>query len=292
LQQALTITETTLGTRHRAAALVRAVLGRAQYQLGQADAARASFAAALDIARSDSSRQVGNAMDRTNVALAQTAFDDGRTGEALDRMRVATERWQTSNTAAWAIMRVLQAEAQSLAGQDEDAVRELQRALPLIEAKLGAGCLAARQARVALGEAQERRALAADASAADEARLAYAAVLAPAADDAIAASPTRTSLQARATLGMARLALAADAPRALRLARETQAMIQQPNPALRERLLVAQAQAVEARALAAMGQAEAARPKAREALATIAAVQSSESPRLVEAREMLTAIAR
>ena len=287
LLTALPITETTLGARHRATALVRVLLGRVQFQLGQGDEARATFAAALDIARGDTSRQIGNALDRINVALAQTALDEGSASEALERMQVATERWQGSNGAAWAVMLVLQAEAQTLAGASDDAVRNVQRALPLIEAKLGAGCLSARQARVVLGEAQARRVRAGDASAADEARLAFAAVLAPAADDAAAASPTRTSMQARATLGMARLALASDPAQALRLAREAQALIRQPAPAVRERLLAAQAQLVEAQALAATGQAEAARPKSNEALATLTALQSPDSPRLAEARQAL-----
>ena len=68
--------DTTLGPRHRAAALVRSSLGRAQYELGHTDEAHAMLASALDIAKTDSSRQIGNTMDRNNVVLAQVALDD------------------------------------------------------------------------------------------------------------------------------------------------------------------------------------------------------------------------
>ena len=83
LQQALPIAQTTLGPRHRVVALIGALLGLSQHELGQADAARATFATALDIAASDTPRQIGNAVDQTNVALGQTALADGRVDDAL-----------------------------------------------------------------------------------------------------------------------------------------------------------------------------------------------------------------
>jgi len=287
LEQSLAITEATLGPRHRAAALVHGVLGIAQYQLGRAEASHASLAAALDIARSDTSRQVGNAMDRTHIALAQVALGDGRAAEALVHARAAAQRWQPSSGAPWAALLVMQAEAESLLGQPAEAVQALQQALPVIGAKLGASGLSACEARLALGEALERRR-----NAADEARLAYATVLAPGADEAASASPTRSTLMARATLGMARLALADDFARAARLAREAQALAYQPAPARRERLLLAQARIVEAQALAAMGQAGAARASISHAADIIASLQSPDSPRLAEARQALAALER
>jgi serine/threonine-protein kinase len=285
LQQALAITESTLGSRHRANALIRRVLGRAQYQLGRSDEARASFAAALDIAASDTSRQIGNAMDHTNVALAQTALDEGRIDDALARARVATARWEASNTAASALMLVLQAEAQSLHGEQEDAAQALERAIPMIETKLGSGCISCRQAQLVLGEVEERRG-----NAIDEARLAYAAVLAPSSDDATATSPTRNWLQARATLGLARLALLTEPSQTVKLARETQRLLQSATPPVRERLLMAQAQVVEAQGLAAIGQAEAAQPRIRAAVDAIGKLQAPESPRLAEAHKALAAL--
>ena len=99
-----------------------------------------------------------------------------------------------------------------------------------------------------LGEVQERRS-----NAIDDARLAYATALSPAADKPEAASPTRNWLRARALLGQARLALPADPTQALRLAREAQAQITPPAVALREIAVIAQAKSVEARARAASG---------------------------------------
>ena len=285
LQQAMAIIDSTLGPRHRAAALVRSELGRAQHQLGHGDAARASLERALEIARDDGSRKVGNAMDRSNVALAEIALDEGRADDALARALTATARWQTAGGAPWALMLVLQAEAESLHGRHDDALHDLQRALPLIEAQLGATGLAARQARVLLGEVQERRGHAVDA-----ARLAYATALAPAADDETSASPTRAWMRARATLGLARLALAGDATQALSLARGAQAQLAPPATALRERLLSAQARIAEARALAAGGQAEAARVELVDALAALTRLQAPGSPRLLEAQRTLAAL--
>ena len=244
-EQALTIFNTTMGPRHRLVALVRAELGLAQHQQGHAEAARAMLASALDIARSDTSRQVGNAMDRCNLTLAQIALDDGRLDDALARARIASARWQSQGGAAWAAALVLQAEAESLQGRHDDALKDLQQALPLIDTQLGAGSLAARQARVVLGEVHERRA-----GAADDARVAFATALDAKQDKPAAASPTRTWLRARATLGLARLALAHDTAQALRLAREVQAQFGSDATDLRERQLVAQARAVEAQALA------------------------------------------
>ena len=286
LQLALPIVQTTLGPRHRVVALISGLLGLSQHELGQADAARTSFATALDIAGSDTSRQIGNAMDHTNAALGQVALGEGRIDEAVQRAGVATERWAPSAGAAWAIKLAQLAEAESLAGRQDDALQRLQQALPLIEAKLGAGCLAARQARVVMGEVLARRG-----QRADEARLAFATVLAPAADDATAASPTRTWLQARATLGLADLALADKPADALRLARATTALIAPGTPVLRERLLLAQARLTEARALAAAGQRDAARPLLDAAVAALAAVQDPQSPRLAQARLAQAALA-
>ena len=286
LQLALPIVQTTLGPRHRVVALISGLLGLSQHELGQADAARTSFATALDIAGSDTSRQIGNAMDHTNAALGQVALGAGRIDEAVQRAGAAAERWSPSAGAAWAIKLAQLAEAESLAGRQDDALQRLQQALPLIEAKLGAGCLAARQARVVMGEVLARRG-----QRADEARLAFATVLAPAADDATAASPTRTWLQARATLGLADLALADKPADALRLARATTALIAPGTPVLRERLLLAQARLTEARALAAAGQRDAARPLLDAAVAALAAVQDPQSPRLAQARLAQAALA-
>lgn len=286
LQQALSIIETTLGPRHRAASLVRGLLGRAQHQLGQRVSGYALLTSALDIARDDASRQIGNALDRGTFLLAQMALDDGQAQEALDRARTSAERWQPRGGAPWALMLVLQAEAETLNGLADAALANLQRALPLIEAQLGVGCLSARQARVALGEAIEQRG-----QAPDEAQLAYAAVLAPAADDAAAASPTRTWLQARAALGQARLALATNPARTLTLAREATRLIPAHTPVLRERVLLAQVRLVEGRALAATGQPDAARTLVGQATGALDALQIAQSPRLAQARQTLAALA-
>ena len=286
LRQALSIIEATLGPRHRAASLVRGLLGRAQHQLGQREAGYALLASALDIARDDASRQLGNALDRGTFLLAQMALDDGHTQEALDRARTSAERWQPRGGAPWALMLVLQAEAETLNGSTDAALANLQRALPMIESQLGVGCLAARQARVAMGEAFEQRG-----QAPDVAQLAYAAVLAPAADDATAASPTRTWLQARAALGQARLALATDPARALTLAREASRLIPAHTPVLRERVLLTQARLAEGRALAATGQPDAARALVGQATGALDALQAAQSPRLAQARQTLAALA-
>ena len=105
------------------------------------------------------------------------------------------------------------------------------------------GSLSARQARVVLGEAHERRG-----GAADEARVAYTGALSPTNDNPAAHSPARNWLRARATLGLARLALAADPGRARELAREAAATIGAAPQSLRERRLVEQAREIEARA--------------------------------------------
>ena len=288
LQQALTITENTLGARHRAAALVRLALGRVQHQLGDAPGSRSMLAAGLDIAQGDASRQVGNAPDRANVTLAQIALDDGRVDEALARLRTAAARWEGSNGATWAILLTTQAEAETLHGDADAALQTLRRALPLIESKLGATSVSARAAQVALGEALTQQATASRASA-DDARLAFAAVLAPAADEAAARSPTRSWLRARANLGLARLALASDPTLALRLARE--ARTTGTPPALRERVLVAQAACVEAKANAALAAPEAARTLLGRAVRTLSDLQAPDSPRLIDARKALAALA-
>ena len=243
LQQALDIFNSTMGPRHRLGALVRGELAMAQHQLGRSDAARSGLQAALDIAGGDASRQVGNAMDRINLALARTALDDGHADEALTRLRVATARWEAQGGATWAMILLDQAEAESALGQHATALADLRRAMPLIDDQLGAGSLSARQARVVLGEVLEGQG-----GAADEARVAYATALAPRGDNPTAASPTRSWLRARATLGLARLALPHDSAQALRLVREAQSQITAPGASLRERKLLDQARAITAKA--------------------------------------------
>ena len=279
LLQALPIAQATLGPRHRVVALIGSLLGLAQHELGQADAARATFATALDIAASDTSRQIGNAMDQTNVALGQAALADGNVDDALQRATVAAARWQPNNSAAWAVKLAQLAETECLAGAHDDALQRMRQALPMIEAKLGAASLAARQAQVVLGEVLARHG-----QRVDEARLAFATVLAPAAADAVASSPTRTWLQARATLGLAELALPQRPAEALRLARAATVMIPPGTAALRERMILAQARLTEGRALAATGLTDAARPVLDVAVAALADVQSAQSPRLAQAR--------
>ena len=240
LRQAQEIFDSTLGARHRLGALVRGELGLAQHQLGRHQEAQATLQAALEIAASDASRQIGNAIDRVNLALARTALDDGHAAEALPRWRVATARWEAQGGAAWAATLVGQAEAEARLGQHDEALADLRRAMPLLDQQLGPGSLAAREARVVLGEVLEGRG-----GAADEARVAYTGALAAGNDNPAAASPTRSWLRARATLGLARLALPADPAQGLRLAREARA--QAPGTSLRERKLVEQARAVETR---------------------------------------------
>jgi serine/threonine-protein kinase len=241
LAQALAIFERTMGPRHRTTALVRCELGTVLHQLGRADEARAMLASALEIAGSDSSRQVGNAMDRVNIALALVASDEQRLDEALTRTTAAAARWEAQGGSNWATMLVAQAEAENRHGDADAAQRTLQRALPILDAQLGATALATRQAQIALGEALEH-----DARAADDARLAFATALAPA---SAPASPTGDWLRARALLGQARLALANDPAATLRLVREAQALAR--TGSLRERQLLTQARALEARADAA-----------------------------------------
>ena len=243
LQQALRIFDTTMGPRHRLVALVLSELGLAQHQLGRADVARATLAAALDIAAGDGSRQIGNAMDRVNLALAQVALDNGQAAEALPRLNTAAGRWEPQGGAAWAMTLVDRASAESLLGQHAAALADLKRALPLLDEQLGVGSLATRQARVVLGEVHERRG-----GAIDEARVAFSGALAPTNDNAAAVSPTRSWLRARATLGLARLTLATDPAKALQLAREAEAQIAAPGDSLRERQLLEQAHALEAKA--------------------------------------------
>ena len=234
LTQALALIETTLGARHRSAALAHIDLARAQHQLGQADAAQASLTTAQDIAASDSSRQIGNAIDRVNLALAQVALDQGRSDEAIQRFGRAAARWQPQGGSNWALVLVSLAEAQAAGSRFDAALATLQQALPLLDAQLGAGSLASRQARTVLGEVHERRG-----GANDQALIAYTAALAGAADYAKAASPTREWLRARATLGLARLAT--DPARAARLAAEARALIPTPAESLRERRLIDEA---------------------------------------------------
>ena len=244
-QQALTIFNSTMGPRHRLVALVRAELGLAQHQQGHADAAKAMLASAVDIAGSDVSRQIGNPMDRCNMVLAQMALDNGQVDDALARARAASVRWQPQGGASWAATLMLQAEAESLKGEQDDALQHLQQALPLIDSQLGPGSLMARQARVLLGEIYARRA-----SATDDARIAFAMALSSNQDKPAAASPTRTWLRVRASLGLAQLALAHDAAQALKLAREAQTQMAADADGLRGQKLLQQARQIEARALA------------------------------------------
>ena len=200
LQQALAINAKTLGPRHHALAIVHAALGLTQHRLGQRDASRASFAAALGIAPGDASPQIGNASDRVNLALAQCALDDARLDDALPRLQAAAARWQPSGDPTGATVLVKLAETESRLGRHDDALRSIGRALALITDKLGADSLSAHEAQVVLAEIQTRR------NAFDEARLAYAEALAPSARDASAASPTQQAMRARAEQGMTRLA--------------------------------------------------------------------------------------
>ncbi len=287
LRQALAIIDTTVGPRHRMGAYPRLVLATVQHQRGQAEASQATFAAALLIAQSDTSRQIGNTNDLAQLALAQTALDDGRVDEALEHIRVAETRWQPANNLTWATVLTTRAEIELLRGDGDAAVLDLRRALAVIEPRLGMTSLAARHAQAVLGEALEQRART-QRAAADEARLAYASALAPSATDITSASPTRDWLFARATLGSARLALGIDSARALRLAREAQGLAK--TGAQRDRLLVAQARLVEAAALVTTGQPEAARARAAAATEVIAGLQSTTSPRLIAARRALAAL--
>ena len=241
LQQALAIFDRTMGARHRTTALVRCELGGVQHQLGRAADARATLASALAIAGDDSSRQIGNATDRVNLALAQIALDEHSVDEAVARASVAAARWQPQGGAAWAATLLMLAEAESLQGDPDAALRALHRALPVIDAQLGSGSLAARRAQVVLGEILVRRG-----QASDEARLAFATALDPTGDNPNAASPTRDWLRARALLGQARLAAPADPAQALRLAREARAQLAS-GTALRDRALLAQAAEIETR---------------------------------------------
>ena len=245
LQQALAIFERTMGARHRTTAIVRCELGAVQHQLGRAADARAMLASALDIAGDDSSRQIGNAKDRVNLALAQIALDERSLDEAVERASAAAARWQPQGGTAWAATLVLLADAESLHGDPDAALRELRRALPVIDAKLGSGSLAARHAQVVLGEILVRRG-----QAGDEARLAFATALDAVADKPGAASPTRDWLRARALLGQARLTWPADPAQALRRAREARTQLGS-GTALRDLALRAQAAEIEARKPAA-----------------------------------------
>ena len=243
LQQALEIFNSTLGPRHRLGAVVRSELAMAQHQLGRVDAARATLAAAQDIAEADASRQIGNAMDRVNLAHARIALDDAHPDEALKRLRVAAARWEPQGGAAWAMILLDEAEAESLLGEHAAALADLKRAMPLIDEQLGIGSLSARQARVLLGEVLE-----AQGGAADEARVAFTSALASTNDNPAAASPTRDWLRARATLGLARLARPNDSARALQLTRDARAQIATSGTSLRVRKLTDQVRTIEARA--------------------------------------------
>lgn len=271
LEEALAINTRTLGPRHHSLALVHAALARVQHQVGRTDAARTNFAAALAIAPGDASPQVGNVPDRVNLALAQFALDEGRLRETLSRAEVAASRWKSSNDPLAATVMILRGEALSKLGRHDDALAAVRAALATIRARSGNDSLSTHEAQVVLGEIQERRGLI------DEARLSYAEALATSPRDAGSASPTQTAMQARARLGTARLALASDAAGALRRAREAQETLGSRPTSFRDRLLTAQAQVVEAQALASTGQLDAARRLRQRALDTIALLQTPES---------------
>ncbi|MBC8055349.1 MAG: tetratricopeptide repeat protein, partial [Rhizobiales bacterium] len=286
LQEALAINTKTLGPRHHSLALVHAALGLSRHQLGQAEAARASFAAALDIAARDASPQVGNTPDRVNLALAQLAIDEGRIDEAMTRTEAAAARWQASSDPVAATVLVMRAETLLLVGRHDDALKAIERALGVIRSQLGADGLSMHEAQVVLGEIQEHRA------AIDEARLAYAAALAGSPRDASAASPTQATMRARAKLGMARLGLVADPGNALLLAREAQGLVAQPAAAFRERLLAAQTQVLQARALTLTGQHDSGQRLHERAVETIASLQAGQSPRLISGQPAVLTSAR
>ena len=271
LEEALAINTRTLGPRHHSLALVHAALARVQHQVGRTDAARTNFAAALAIAPGDASPQVGNVPDRVNLALAQFALDEGRLRETLSRAEVAASRWKSSNDPLAATVMILRGEALAKLGRHDDALVAVRAALATIRARSGNDSLSTHEAQVVLGEIQERQGLI------DEARLSYAEALATSSRDAGSASPTQTAMQARARLGTARLALASDAAGALRRAREAQETLGSRPTSFRDRLLIAQAQVVEAQALASTGQLDAARRLRQRALDTIALLQTPES---------------
>jgi tetratricopeptide (TPR) repeat protein len=160
LLQARSILASTMGPRHRIIALVHSELGLAQHQLGHEDDARATFAAALDIAAGDGSRQIGNATDRVNLALAQLALDEGRASDALSRLNNAVARWQPQGGAAWAMTLVDRANAESLLGQHDAALADLKRAPahPRRAARhgLAVGAAGARRARRSARAARRR----------------------------------------------------------------------------------------------------------------------------------------
>lgn len=285
LAQALATIEVTQGPRDRVAAFVWLSTAWAEHGLGNRTAADAAFARAMDIAGEDTSKTVGNVADRINVTLAEVALDDGRIDEAIERYRTAVARWQKLGGPVWAMLLVAQADCESLRGRHDEALQDLQRALPVIAAKIGAASLSARLAHVVLGDVQQRRG-----GAVDEARLAYAAARRAAGDES-APLPARTLMLARAALGEARLALPTDPALSLRLAREAQASASAPPPVLRGRILGAQARVVEAQALAANGQTAQAQARLHEGLTALGVVQAAESPRLVDARRVQLAAA-
>jgi eukaryotic-like serine/threonine-protein kinase len=311
LTQALAITRLTNGSRHSQGAPIHAVLGYVQHQLRKDTESGINLSAALDIAATDTSGKVGSPLDRINLILARIALEDGRTAEALERAKTAATRWQDATTLLAAEVAVVQAEAELLNGQPDTALATLQRALVLIEAKLGKNSLAARHAQVVLGEAQEQRDEAKD-GARSAAQLAYAVVLKPLpgvslttlatklpsagtqATDAALHSPTQRWLHARAVAGMARLNLSDHPAAALRFAREAQVLLKPASTGAlrRERLLIAQVQVVEAQALAAMDSADAAHTKLAAAIQALEALQVPNSPRLMKAQAALAALKR
>jgi hypothetical protein len=84
----------------------------------------------------------------------------------------------------------------------------------------------------------------------DEARVAYVSALSATDDRPAAASPTQCWLHARATLGLARLAEPTDVAQALRLARDARELLGATGHSVRERKLIDEARAIEAKARA------------------------------------------
>jgi tetratricopeptide (TPR) repeat protein len=264
-------------------------LARSRHQIGQRAQAQADMQAALEIGERHAGPRVGNLTDRANATLAAMGADEGDIAAALPRARSLSARWSSLPLdVSYAARLSQQAELESLAGHAEAAREVAAQALPIIEAALGADVMAARASRLVFAEVAERHA----AGEADRrvAREAYAAVLAPAKVDLGASKlPAREWQRARATLGLARLALPDDAALALRQARGVVAMFSASPRLLGEQLVLAQARLVEGRALQAQGSPEEARTAFEAAVALLEKSQVPASPRLAEVRHALAA---
>jgi tetratricopeptide (TPR) repeat protein len=237
-----------MGERHRTVGLTEVELALTLHELGRADESRAMLADAAGLAPLDNSRQIGNLPDRLNLALGQIALDDGRLDEALSRLRNAATRWAPGGGANSALVVVTLAEAESRHGDFGAADGDLHKALPVIDAQLGPGSLAARRTRCVLGELDMRRG-----GHLDEARLAFAAVLSDANDKPAAASPTRNWLRARAKLDLAQLSATSDPAQTFRLVSDARSLVAPPGSSRRDRALITEAAALEARVRVAAG---------------------------------------